>query len=627
MSERGQQQREDPAKRRRRKVVRRRLRALIVIASVLAVVAFAYLIDSAIYYNKVHAGVSVSGLKLGGLTKDEATNTLTRYVQAAQRSPIVLKSGDNSWPMMPNDVGTDIDVEKAVSDAMGVTRGKNVILNAAKRVKLYFSGIDIALTGTIDTVLMDHFLDELAQDVDVPPVNPRLAINGSDIEVVSGQPGNVVDQAVLRQQLKDLLFTLHATEVQVPMTVRDPTVQAEDTGDVVALTKTMLSSSLRLVSGEQVWTLTPEDIAAYLDFKTEDKDGVATLVPYFSTTKMEPFFDAIRAQVATEAVDATWSSDGKRAWVVAGIPGKALDGAATAEALTVAAMSTTDRVVEAAVKTTDPDRTTEEAEAMGIEDKLGGYTTQYEGTYDRQINVRITTKYANNVLLAPGEEYNFDKTIGPRTPERGYKLAKGITGPGKLEDVLGGGICQVSTTLFNAVFEAGLKITERHNHTLFISHYPPGRDATVTGGGYNFKFVNDTDHYILVRGSSDGITTTFSLYGTDDGRTVKTQFSGFTYGKKRPETTVTNTLLGTGTTFIETEGQSSRSCWVKRTVTYADGTKKTQTFYSEWPEFPKIIQVGTGTGTTTTTVKGGSSGGKTTSTTKPKSQTTVVTDF
>ena len=162
--------------------------------------------------------------------------------------------------------------------------------------------------------------------------------------------------------------------------------------------------------------------------------------------------------------------------MVAAVPGTALDADATAAALTVAALRTTDRTAEVAVKTTEADRTTEEAEAMGIKDKLGGYTTEpYEGTWDRQVNVRLTTKYANNVLLAPGEEYNFDKIIGPRTPERGYRLAKGITGPGKLEDVLGGGICQVSTTLFNAVFEAGLKITERHNHTLFIAHYPPGQ--------------------------------------------------------------------------------------------------------------------------------------------------------
>ncbi len=624
MSQRGQNQRRDPAQRQRRKRLRRRLRILIAVASALAVIAFAYLIDSAIYYNKVHAGISVSGLSLGGLTRDEATAALTRYVDAAESSPIVLRSGDDSWPMMPDDVGTEIDLEGAISDAMETTRGKNLIMNAIQRVKLYFSPTDIALTGTIDTVLMDHFLDELAQDVDVPPVNPRLAIDGDDIQVIDGQPGHVVDQPALREQLKSLLFTLHATDLTLPMIVKDPDVQAEDTGGAIQLTKTMISAPVQLINGSMGWTLSKEEVAAYLDFRAEDRDGVATLVPYVSAKKMQPFFDEIRAAVAVAPADATWNSDGRRAWVVEAIPGKSLDAVGTAEALSAAAGRTSERTARIAVSDTEPELTTEEAEAMGIKDKLGGYTTgPYEGTYDRQINVRITTRYANNVILAPGEEYNFDKQIGPRTVERGYKLAKGITGPGKLEDVLGGGICQVSTTLFNAVFEAGLKITERHNHTLYISHYPAGRDATVTGGGYNLKFVNDTANHILVRGSSDGITTTFSIYGTADGRSINSEFSGFTYGKKRPETTVTNTSLGVGTTLVESEGQSSRSCWVKRTVTYGDGSKKTETFYSSWPQFPKIIQVGTGTGTTTTA--GGN--GKTTSTTKPKSSTTVATDF
>jgi len=626
LSERDQTQRREPARSKRRKRMRMRLRILIAIGSVFAVVALAYLIDSAIYYNKVHAGVSVSGLPLDRLTKDEATAALTRYVDAAQTSPIVLKSGDKSWTLMPDDVGTIIDVNLAISQAMHKTRGANIVLNAVRRLKLYFSGTDIPLTGTVDTALMDYFLEEIAQDVDMPPVNPGLAINGDQIDVIQGKPGTVVDQAALREELKTLLFTLHATEVAVPTILKDPEVQAEDTQDAIQLAKTMLSGPVTLTSAEKSWTLSKEDIAAYMDFKSEDKDGVATLTPYFSAKKMAPFFNEIRDKVATKGQDATFDSDGTKAWVVAAVPGRSLDADATVVRLTEAAMKTSGRTAEAAIKTSEPKLTTEKAQAMGIKDKLGGYTTAFEGTYDRQINVKLTTKYANNVLLAPGEEYDFDKIIGPRTPERGYRLAKGITGPGKLEDVLGGGICQVSTTLFNAVFEAGLKITERHNHTLFINHYPPGRDATVTGGGYNLRFVNDTKHYILIRGVSTGITTTFSIYGTDDGRSVKSQFSGFTYGKKRPETTVTNTSLGTGTTFIESEGQSFRSCWVKRTVTYGDGTKKTETFYSEWPEFPKIIQVGTGTGTTTTTAKNGG-GGKTTSTTKPKSTTTAVTDF
>ena len=211
----------------------------------------------------------------------------------------------------------------------------------------------------------------------------------------------------------------------------------------------------------------------------------------------------------------------------AGSEGIKLDEAKTADAITQAALGTSNRVATVVTTDADPELTTAQAQAMGIVEKIESYTTTYVGDPDRQVNVRLTTKYASDVMVPPGGEYNFDKTIGPRTPQRGYLKAPGIVGPGKLEDVYGGGICQVSTTMFNAVFFAGLKVTERVNHSLFISHYPLGRDATVTDGGPNLRWVNDTDNYILVRGSSNGITTTFVLYGTNPHRKVTYTTSSF----------------------------------------------------------------------------------------------------
>ena len=153
-------------------------------------------------------------------------------------------------------------------------------------------------------------------------------------------------------------------------------------------------------------------------------------------------------------------------------------------------------------------------------------------------------------MLAPGQEYNFDKQIGPRTPARGYQLAPGITGPNTLDDVLGGGICQVSTTMFNAVFFAGLKVTERHNHSIFINHYPLGRDATVTGGGKNLRFVNDTGHYVWIEGSSDGITTTITIYGTNDGRKVEYSVGDFTNVRAKTTVKILDPNLRTGKTTV-----------------------------------------------------------------------------
>ncbi len=601
---------------------RGRLRIVIAVGSVIALFGLVALIDSALYYNKVHAGVTISGHPVSGLTRDEATAATTRLVKQAQDEPITLTSGNKSWDVIPTDVGTKIDVTGAVTAAMEVSRESNFVIDMARRVRLFFSDKDIPLQGTVDSKLMDEVLAEVAKEVDMPPVDAGLVIDGTIVKVVEGQKGRVVDQATVREQLKALLFTLHATELPVPMVLKEPEIQAEDSEEAVAQAKNMISAKIVLKDGDNSWTLTPEQIGAYMDFATEDRNGVSTLVPYLSAEKMDPYFDKINGKVDRKAVNATWKSDGQQAWVVPATNGRALDADATAEALTAAALKTSGRTAKVAVKTTEPERTTAEAESLGIHDKLGpGFTTEWEGTEDRQVNVRITTEYANNVLLAPGEIYDFDKQVGPRTAERGYQLAHGITGPGKLEDVLGGGICQVSTTLFNAAFFAGLEIVERKNHSIYIDHYPKGRDATVSAESPNMRFRNDTDHYILVRGASNGITTTFNIYGTDDGRTVSYKTGDFYNVEKMTKIQYKASWLGPGTTFIKMAGQDGKEIKVVRTVKAEDGSViHKDTFLSKWKMIPQEVEVGTGS--TTTTKKPATT---TTATEKPTSTTSPPT--
>ncbi|MFH0916717.1 MAG: VanW family protein [bacterium] len=593
-----------------------RFRILVAVGSIVALVVLAIVIDSALYYNKVHAGVSISGLSMGGLTPDQATTQVTRYVQDAQKSGIVLVSGDKTWTVMPNNVGTEIDVAGAVSAAMDASREGNFFTDLGRRIKLYFSHVDEPLNGTVDTAMLDEVLAGIAQEIDVAPVNAGLAIEGANIKVIGGQQGSAVDQDTLREQLKVLSLTLHATELPVPIIVEEPAVQAEDNQEALDQAETMIGSSVALKDGDKIWSLTPEQIAAYVDFASEDRNGVSTLVPYLSAAKMGPFFTQIADEVATEPVDATFKSDGEKAWVVPGVLGQTLDPEKTAEALTAAALKTSGRTAEVGVATTEPRLTTEEAEARGIKDLLATYTTPpYAGSANRRVNVRITTEYASNVMLAPGEVYNFDEQIGPRTAARGYKLAPGIVGPGKLEDVFGGGICQVSTTLFDAVFFAGLEVVERHNHSIYIDHYPKGRDATCTAGGKNLRFKNDTDHWIWIRGTSDGVTTTFNIYGTSEGRKVSYTTSDFYNWVGRSTVTIANPALPPGTSNVLIGGQSGKQIKVVRAVTLPDGTVvHRDTFISTFPMIPQQIEVGTGT--TTTTVP------STTTTTVPTTSTT-----
>ncbi|NLF17757.1 MAG: hypothetical protein GX595_10935 [Lentisphaerae bacterium] len=594
----------------------------------------AILVDSVLYYNKIHAGVTVAGQQVSRLTPDEAAARLNGVVDDMQKDSITLTYEGKSWEVFADDLGVAMDVEGAVAAAMDVSRAGNIFSDLGKRLKLYFTDVDVPLTGKMDDAKTNATLAKIATEIDVAPVNAALSMENGQIKAVQDQPGRAVDIDTLREQVRGVATTLHSTELAIPVKVVEAAVKADDTAEALAQAETMISAPIVLTSGDKKWTLSTQQIASYMGFTSKDVNGVSTLVPQLDAAKMEAFFTSIADEVATKPVNATFKSDGKKAWVVPGVPGKAIDPAATAVVVSETSLKATGRTVEVAVKTTDPDRTTEEAEAMGVKDLLATYSDSYGGTANRQHNVRITTEYASNVFLAPGEVYNFDKQIGPRTAARGYKTAPGIVGPGKLEDVYGGGICEVSTALFNAVFFAGLEVVERKNHSIYIDHYPKGRDATVSAGGPNLRFKNDTGHYIWIRGSSDGVTTTFNIYGTSEGRKVSYTTSDFYNFVSRTTVTIPNPSLPAGQKVVKTNGQQGKQCKVVRTVKLPDGTVvHKDTFISTWPMVPQQVEVGTASTTTTTkpstttTTGGNGNGGGSSTTTTTTPSTTNVTNW
>ena len=157
---------------------------------------------------------------------------------------------------------------------------------------------------------------------------------------------------------------------------------------------------------------------------------------------------------------------------------------------------------------------------MGITGAVGTYETFYGGDPNRIHNVQLVAHLVDNKLIAPGATFSFNGTTGERSADKGFLEAPVIVN-GELQTGLGGGVCQVSTTVFNAAFEAGLPITARTNHALYISHYPLGRDATVNYPDIDLKFVNDTGHWLLLRTFVGSSSLVVSLYGTPVHRRVE----------------------------------------------------------------------------------------------------------
>ena len=207
--------------------------------------------------------------------------------------------------------------------------------------------------------------------------------------------------------------------------------------------------------------------------------------------------------------------------VVPAQPGIRLAGLAAARALLHAALKRRPdlRVAQLPVQEAPAKLSTEAARAMHIRAQVSAYTTYFGGVPNRIHNVELVSHLVDQKLIAPGATFSFNKTTGDRNAAKGFLVAPVIVN-GELTTGLGGGVCQVSTTVFNAAFEAGLKITERTNHALYISHYPQGRDATVNYPDVDLQFVNDTGNWMLLRTFVSSSSLTVGLYGTPVHRKV-----------------------------------------------------------------------------------------------------------
>jgi vancomycin resistance protein YoaR len=218
------------------------------------------------------------------------------------------------------------------------------------------------------------------------------------------------------------------------------------------------------------------------------------------------------------ARNARFAIFGDRVGVVPSRPGHDVDPLQLVAAVTKAAHAA--HVARVELGDREAELSTAKAKALGIREKLVSYTTQMgESSSNRIHNVHLMADFIDGTVIEPGQVFSFNDVVGERTSQRGFLEGQMIIGSLVLPSI-GGGVCQTATTLFNDAFEIGLPILERTNHNLYLSHYPVGRDATVSWGGPDFKFRNDLKHGILIKSSYTDSTLTFTFYGTPEHRRV-----------------------------------------------------------------------------------------------------------
>jgi vancomycin resistance protein YoaR len=400
----------------------------------------------------------------------------------------------------------------------------------------------------------------------------------------------VLDRKAAARSIVEELATLERTsaKVELPFRVLRPKVRAAQLTRAVRQARAALSAPVRLQLGPTRWLLSRAKLARLLELPSGGQTSLRV-----GGAHADAWLVKLGKRVEKPARDATFAVEGSHVRVVPAQPGVRLDAVRTTEALLQAALKRrpTLRVAQLPVAEAAAKLSTAAARAMHIRDLVSSYTTEYGGIPNRIHNVQLVAHLVDEKLIAPDATFSFNQTTGERNAAKGFLEAPVIVN-GELTTGLGGGVCQVSTTVFNAAFEAGLKITERTNHALYISHYPQGRDATVDYPSVDLKFVNDTGSWLLLRTFVGSSTLTVNLYGTPVHRKVTSSTSPLVAHGSPPVQKSIDPSLATGEKVVDDPGVPALSTSVTRDVYTSQGKLLYHdTWYSSYRAEPKLVRI------------------------------------
>ncbi len=457
------------------------------LAGALLLVAIAYVGFATVAAGRVPRGVEVVGVDIGGQSRQAAVRTLHEKLDERAVGPVPVAFGAATAPFDPAAAGLTVDLEATVDTLVGFSLHPGVLWThafgnrevrpevSADRTKLTAAVTSLADVLNSDTVVEGTIafangvaIPTAAQErrvLDVPAAVVLLVRDWFVSErpvVLSGEVDSpAVDQAAVDDALAS--FATPATAGPLTIVVEERQVELEPAAVTPAL-------AMDAVNGR----LEPRVDGALLAATVVSRDPTVVTAPKNATVRLE----------------------GSVPTVVPAQDGTGLDPAALADAA-LTALTTPTRVATGTVVPVDADLTTEEAQALGVREPVSEFATNLTADSGRTENLTIAAATVNGTLLLPGQTFSLNDTLGERTSAKGYNEAPVIES-GRLKRDVGGGVSQMATTLFNAMFFAGLEDVEHKPHSFYISRYPEGREATVNYPNVDLKFRNDSPHGILM---------------------------------------------------------------------------------------------------------------------------------
>jgi vancomycin resistance protein YoaR len=538
--------------------------------------------------NELAAGTQVAGVDVGGLTGREAVATLDALFEERSDDPVRFVAGDESYSFAANQLGVQPDWSNAVAAAERAGDGFGP-LRGFRRLRARVFGAEVLPSVAVSNSALEYVLDGIADDVNRAPESAAVVRRGLRIRVVPEQTGSRLDREAAAEVVVRALGALdrETAVTALPVAITTPRVSAAMLAGAAARARVALSAPVVLRAAERTYRVPRWRIAELLSLPKGGGTKLAIAGP-----AADSYFQALSSRVGRPAKDATFAVYGESVQVVPSRDGLELNVPRAARAILRAATRPTNRVATLTLARAEPERSTADALAMGIDTRMASYKTYYSGTSDRITNLQLGVRALDGTLVAPGGTFSLNEAIGERTAERGFRSAPVIIG-NDFEEEVGGGTSQVATTAFNAAWEAGLEISERHPHSLYISRYQLGRDATVYWPSLDLKFVNDTATWVLVRGFAEGDGISIAIYG-GERRRVESSATDLVVTGPVPVERVKDPKLPKGKRVVEEEGAAPTRTSATRTIYSDDGELiDTETWTTSYEGQDRVVRIGT----------------------------------
>jgi len=472
-----------------------------------------------VYRGRVMPHVWIGEVEVSNMNKEEIVSYLEKKFEE-EENEVLLDYGENETEKL-TDLGVEREWQWAAEQSLGVGRGGNWLTQIRERWIIFWKGKEVMVPLKYEVEGLEGVIEEVKERVEEEGVEASLVIgeeNGEKkIEVDEGEMGRELMEDELRNDILSAWRRPGKQMVEVKTKEVGGGLKEERMIEVVETGKKWLGKEMYIFYGDEGVVLSEEEIINLIGLGEEE----------IKTTAFEEIYEELRERLETEAEDAIFEFEaGEVVEFRAEVVGIKIRKEDLRERLEEALITGEDEV-EVEVEIDEPGVKTGEINDLGIRELVGvGESTFYHSITNRVFNVALAASRLNHQLIAPGEVFSFNRALGDVSGATGYRSAYVIK-DGKTILGDGGGVCQVSTTMFRAALSAGLPIVERKAHAYRVGYYEqdekPGLDATVYAPSADLKFENNTGNYLLIQTVVD--TSNYSLeidlYGTDDGRVVE----------------------------------------------------------------------------------------------------------